>query len=466
MESDMSDGTDNGQGDIFDQPEENKSRRGVVLIALLLGAAVAGGAGYWTATRNVEVVVPTASEQKLAEAPKAAEAPKLAEPVKQEVAAEPAPTPAEKPAEQKVEAQASATVDVTPAPTPAPVAEAPKPAEPVVVEASKQEAAPEPQQQAALAPKATVEPAPAPKVDLAPAPKVEPAPVAVEPAIEAPSFDTVRIEPTGDAVIAGRAAAGTEVLVMLDGTQIGSVTASSDGSFAYVSDKPLPAGTAVLTLQVKQGGKVVASVDSVAVAVKDHAQGEALVAVLKPGSAPKIVQAPSTNTAKVPAGTVALDSVDYDKDGNIVFAGRGAKSGIVRVYVDNALAGEVLTSQDGKWTFSGGQAVVPGKHVLRADELKADGTVSSRVELPFLREDVTKLAAAEPAAEQSTTAETPIVKDPTHMVIQPGNNLWRLSRKIYGKGMRYTVIWEANKDQIRNPNRIYPGQVFVMPKAN
>ncbi len=462
MDSDMSDGSNNSQGDNIGLPEERKSRRGAALVTLLLGAAVASGVGYWTATRNAEVATPAATEQKPAEPAKpaevsrAAEAPKPVEQAKQVAAAEPAPVA--KPVEQKVEAQASATVAVAPAPAPAEVTPAPveaTPAQPAAaVEAPREQATPAPQQQAEVTPQATAEPAPAPKV--------EPAPIAVEPAVEAPSFDTVRIEPTGDAVIAGRAAAGAEVLVMLDGAQIGSVTASSDGSFAFVSDKPLPAGTAMLTLQVKQGGKVVASADSVAVAVKDHAQGEALVAVLEPGSAPKIVQAPSTNTAKIPPGTVALDSVDYDKDGNIVFAGRGAKGGIVRVYVDNALAGEVLTSQDGKWSFSGGQSVAPGKHTLRADELKQDGSVASRVELPFLREDVTKLAAAEPTVQQSTTG----LEDQTHMVIQPGNNLWRLSRKIYGKGMRYTVIWEANKDQIRNPNRIYPGQVFVMPKAN
>ena len=51
------------------------------------------------------------------------------------------------------------------------------------------------------------------------------------------------------------------------------------------------------------------------------------------------------------------------------------------------------------------------------------------------------------------------------MIIQPGNNLWRLSRQVYGKGIQYTVIYEANKDQIRDPDLIYPGQVFVMPPA-
>jgi nucleoid-associated protein YgaU len=65
------------------------------------------------------------------------------------------------------------------------------------------------------------------------------------------------------------------------------------------------------------------------------------------------------------------------------------------------------------------------------------------------------------AGPEPTAAPVP---DPT-ITIQPGNNLWRLSRGIYGKGVMYTVIYEANKANIRNPNLIYPGQVFVTPRG-
>ena len=49
------------------------------------------------------------------------------------------------------------------------------------------------------------------------------------------------------------------------------------------------------------------------------------------------------------------------------------------------------------------------------------------------------------------------------VVIQPGNNLWRISRVIYGRGVEYSVIYEANRDQIRDPDLIYPGQIFTTP---
>ncbi len=48
-------------------------------------------------------------------------------------------------------------------------------------------------------------------------------------------------------------------------------------------------------------------------------------------------------------------------------------------------------------------------------------------------------------------------------VVSRGDSLWRISRVTYGAGTRYAVVYRANRDQIRNPNRIYPGQIFVLP---
>ena len=52
---------------------------------------------------------------------------------------------------------------------------------------------------------------------------------------------------------------------------------------------------------------------------------------------------------------------------------------------------------------------------------------------------------------------------PGKVVVQPGNSLWRISRRLYGRGVLYTVIYEANKEQIADPDLIYPGQVFKTP---
>ncbi len=47
--------------------------------------------------------------------------------------------------------------------------------------------------------------------------------------------------------------------------------------------------------------------------------------------------------------------------------------------------------------------------------------------------------------------------------VSRGENLWRISKRVYGRGVRFTVIYSANQNQIRSPRLIYPGQVFVLP---
>ena len=313
------------------------------------------------------------------------------------------------------------------------------------------------------------------KVTLAAAP----APASPGPApapVIAPSFDSVRVETSGEAVIAGRAAPNAEVVAKLNGTIIATAKANADGSFVMIPNKPLPAGAGTLSLESNGAGAVQVSSNTVAVAVKAAGKGETTVAVMAPAQPTKIIQAPAS-----PSNVVALDAVDYDAAGNIMFSGRAHAGDTIRLYIDNAIAGESKTDDAGKWIYTGKSAVAAGTHTLRADELAADGTVASRVELPFMREEPAKVAAATPipapvpVEKPTVTAEAkpaevvtpaaPVVPQPTRLVIQPGNNLWTLSRELYGQGRNYTVIYEANKDQIRNPQLIYPGQIITAPVA-
>jgi nucleoid-associated protein YgaU len=514
----------NPEQDFREDEEKERAAWPIPLVVLLIAAAAAGG-GYWLTTRNAPPVVQSAKVETSSQTP-AAQVPAATSaevPSKPEDAQVSASVEVAKPAEMaKPAVPAAPEVTVT---EPAPVAEAKPTAvveppakakdvakveEPkVVVEPPKAEvpkvAAEPPKAQdtqvavAAPEPEAIVPKAEAPKLE---APKVEP-PKAVDVApAEAPSFDTVRVEPNGDAVIAGRAAPGTEVTIKLGTARIGMAKADGNGSFVFISEQPLPAGAAALSLESLVNGKILASEQTVAVAVKGDSKSEPMVAVVKPGEPTKVIQAPKAADTIEPVKSVKLDAVDYDAQGNIIFTGRGRPNSLVRLYVDNAPAGEVKSDVDGRWIFAGTSSVVAGTHMLRADEIGPDGKVSSRIELPFLREEPAKVAAVqtqppavpetkpaeakpagaaaaeEPPAEVKAPAAAPALEvaqtnssaasqatEPPRMVIQPGNNLWKLSRQVYGKGIRYTVIYEANKSQIRDPDLIYPGQVFVMPVA-
>lgn len=374
-------------------------------------------------------------------------------------------------------------------PAPQAVSEAVTPAQPAAQpEAS---AAAQPEQAAPAAPAATTEQqvAVAPAQD--PAPAAQPAPAVEQPAADPsiPAFDTVNVMPSGEAVIAGHAKPGSEVVIKFAGNEVGKATAGADGSFAFVPDKPLPAGAGALSLEAMVDGKLVVSQDQIAIVVTQDKP--ALVAKVEPEAPTKVVQVPSTEE---PPKEVQLSTVDYDQQGNIVFQGRVTPGGTVRFYVDNQAVGDAKADEAGNWLFQGSTPIAAGTHMLRADEIDATGKVLSRAELPFLREEAEKVIAAaeaqQPAAALAATAEPdqvqpksaePAVAEtvaaaevvvaaatpdkPSRIIIQPGNNLWRISREVYGKGKMFTVIWEANRDQIKNPNRIYPGQILTAPKS-
>jgi nucleoid-associated protein YgaU len=363
------------------------------------------------------------------------------------------------------------------APAPAEVARTVTP--PVTAPAAPPEPQPQPaeQQTAAVAP-GVEEPAPAPQPEAAaPAPAVQP------PAPRPPAFDIVRVEPDGSALVAGRAEPDATVTISSNGAPLGQARANARGEWVWTSPAPLAPGSYAVTLEAAPpgGGAPLASEQAVAVVVPDRPETplvvltapdapstvlqkpEAEVAAVAPPEAapePSTAAAPATPAAGPAPASVSLESVDYSDTGDIVFTGRGTPGETVRLYVDNGLAGEALVGPDGTWTWSGAGTIAPGRHTLRADQIGADSKVTSRVELPFQREAAQAVAAAAPAA---TPEAAPAAAQPGRIVIQPGNNLWNISRVLYGRGTQYTVIYEANRDQIRDPSLIFPGQILETP---
>jgi nucleoid-associated protein YgaU len=88
-----------------------------------------------------------------------------------------------------------------------------------------------------------------------------------------------------------------------------------------------------------------------------------------------------------------------------------------------------------------------GRHTLRVDQIAVSGSVAARIEVPFQRDRLPETAFA----------------PGSRVVVQPGHSLWKIARLTYGQGVRFTVIYAANRDQIRDADRIYPGQIFALP---
>ena len=75
-------------------------------------------------------------------------------------------------------------------------------------------------------------------------------------------------------------------------------------------------------------------------------------------------------------------------------------------------------------------------------------------------------SAAGAAPPRELEPGTILIPEVNTAIVSRGDSLWRISHRIYGQGLRYTVIYDANQEQIRNPDLIYPGQVFVLPSGS
>jgi nucleoid-associated protein YgaU len=78
-------------------------------------------------------------------------------------------------------------------------------------------------------------------------------------------------------------------------------------------------------------------------------------------------------------------------------------------------------------------------------------------------EAATASPSAQPPATAVASAANPVIAGIGTVTVKRGDSLWRISRNLYGHGQRYSVIYDANTAQIRDPDLIYPDQIFVVP---
>lgn len=286
----------------------------------------------------------------------------------------------------------------------------------------------------------------------------------------APSFDIVRINPRGSAVIAGRAVPGATVTVLDGGKPIGTATADARGEWVLVPAKPLAPGGRTLSLSAKHpDGSTHESAGEVVLVVPEPGRdiagrktgGESgAIALRVPRARPdgsqsgpmasKVFQAPGgAARAERRKGGLFVDSIDYDLEGRVAIGGSAKPEARLRIYLDNRVLGDAVADKEGHWSFRPKAKMKPGTYRLRVDELGASGQVARRIEIPFRR----------------ATALADLPRGGV-VVVQPGDNLWQLARGTYGSGFQYTVIFDANKDQIRDPDLIYPGQIFTLPRKS
>lgn len=194
----------------------------------------------------------------------------------------------------------------------------------------------------------------------------------------------------------------------------------------------------------------------------DVAEPAAPVVIIAGEDGVKVVQ-PAQAAEKA---ALVLDAISYGEAGAVELTGRGAAEAFLRVYLSNSAVGEGKVGADGTWTIAL-NGIAPGIYTLRVDQLDGAGKVTSRVETPFKREAEETIAAAQQQPEEpsaGTPDARPTVPPIQVVTVQPGNTLWAIARDAYGEGLLYVRVFEANRDLIRDPDLIYPGQIFTVPQ--
>jgi nucleoid-associated protein YgaU len=99
-----------------------------------------------------------------------------------------------------------------------------------------------------------------------------------------------------------------------------------------------------------------------------------------------------------------------------------------------------------------------------ADEAPAASAQAPAVEQPSAPADFA--AATPPSDDVQVTVSPKLEHAAGAVIIRRKDTLWHISRRVYGHGARYSTIYLANQDQISDPDRIWPGQVFRVPEMS
>ena len=328
-----------------------------------------------------------------------------------------------------------------------------------------------------------------------PPPATTPPPAQTSPAPVQPSLDVVRVEPSGDTVIAGRAAPKARVTLSEGNRLLAEGDTDAFGHFVLIPPA-LSQGDHLLDLRSGSGAQQAQA--TLAISVPAKPSEKALAAVIEADKPTRVPGEGRAAPGRPEPGNVVVRTVEAGEDGAFFASGMGPPGATVRLYLNDSFVADVTTAPDGSWGLRVERGMSPGHYDVRADLVEEGGKVAARAQVPF--DYPQQLVAARPASASSpapAASQTPpaapqaatssqvsatlqvsaavaapgpavglaVVPELQSITVVRGDSLWRISRRILGQGQRYTQIYEANPKQIRDPNRIFPGQVLVAPRS-
>jgi len=333
-----------------------------------------------------------------------------------------------------------------------------------------------------------------------------------------PTFDVVVIEPSGEGVIAGRATPGWQVSVQSGGVKVAEAKADVQGEWSVVLEKPLPAGDHALSLKIisPDGTRALTSQESVRVAVgTDEKKGTSPAAAME-AAKPSLPQAtapqtdastppapaqpeaaraerpqgeiqalarseqgassaPATGTADSkpapPKPTLVFKTVDYAETGSgtgtVTITGTSDPGAKISIYYGAEALAEVRADRDGRWRVAVAKKLGMGQHSFRAERADTTGLAGTALVTIERAEPKPEPPASQVAGVEAGKGATPGQASQTTSaatyIIRRGDTLWAIAKRYLGSGLRYTKIFEDNRQVIDNPDLIHPKQQVTVP---
>ena len=285
---------------------------------------------------------------------------------------------------------------------------------------------------------------------------------------EETKVDILRVDESGITIIAGSADPSTTVEAKINNQTIGKSEVNKDGEFVItgeVSSSDQPQELKIITIEEKEE-KTKKIVSKEPLENEEDWVYETKSFIILPGLIKnnnenemqkerlddvRIFEVQQTDILlkeefkNINVEQLTLDRIKYSENGTAILYGRARTDMNVMVYLNNEFKMKTIPGKDGSWDVDLG-IISPGIYKLRIDETTINGDVKFRIETPFKQE------TKELLDKMFTKAIT----------VQPGNSLWRIARRIYGKGIMYLDIYNKNSHLIKDPDLIYPGQIFSL----
>ncbi len=275
-------------------------------------------------------------------------------------------------------------------------------------------------------------------------------------------LEVVRVRPDGSLVIAGKGLPNSKIEVISNSEVIAVTNSDKVGDFVAVPQKQLNSGEYFLSFRQTTGdNKVVIANKSVAINVTGKKDDLPIVAIVDGQGrlGAKVIQAPgldkkketnkddkksAKNLAKEPQ--IKILAITHDsKSGQLVLSGIAYNG----VQVNAGFTGKETSSTkiiNDEWDLSIPGRLIAGKQKVFAVLLGKNGKVLSENSIVINGKSI-----------ENANGKTLII-------VQKGDALWNIAYQRLGLGNRYIDIVELNKDKIKNPDLIYPKQLFIIPK--